>query len=37
MAKKRTNHDPTKHAVSDRVTAQDADQRVTLGARRPTI
>ena len=32
MAKKRTNHEKTKHAVNDRVTAQYADQNVTTGA-----
>ena len=31
MAKKRTNHDTTKHAVNDRATAQYADQQVTTG------
>ena len=32
MAKKRTTHDTTKSAVSDRETAQYADQSVTTGA-----
>ncbi len=31
MAKKRTNHEKTKHAVNDRVTAQYADQQVKTG------